>query len=95
MAVLPLLLGGEENAVSVVAPLLLREMNGRRGCGMKHRTVSLVFFFIAPPLGCLPTFNCRTDLACKLTEQAKDDRPWIVEMDWTYSDKNKQRVNLK
>lgn len=62
---------------------------------MKHRAVSLVFFFAAPSLGCLPTFNCRTNLACKLTEQAKDDRPRIVDMNWTYRDENKQRVDLK
>lgn len=83
MAVLPLLLGGKENAVNLSAPLLLREMNTGRGCGMKHRTVSLVFLFAVPSLGHLPTFNCRTNLACKLTEQAEDDCPRIMDMDWT------------
>lgn len=62
---------------------------------MKHGAVSLVFFFTAPSLGHLLTFNCWTNLASKVTKQAKDDRPWIVDMDWTYRDKNKQRVDLK
>lgn len=92
MAVLPLLLGREKNAVSLSAPLLLREMNTGRGCGMKFRTVTLVF--IAPPLSCIPTLSCQ-NLACKLTEQAKDDCPRIVDMDWTYRDKNRQRMHSK
>lgn len=81
MAVLPLLLGGEENAfLSLLAPLLLREMNGRRGCGMKHRTLSAVVLFITSHLNCFPSLNCWTNLACELTEQTQDDRPRIVDM---------------
>lgn len=92
MAVLPLLLGREKNAVRLSAPLLLREMNTGRGCGRKFRTVTLVF--LAPPLSGIPALGCQS-LARKLTEQTKDDCPRIVDMDWTYGDKTRQRMHSK
>lgn len=93
MAVLSLLLGGEENTVRLAAPLLLREMNGGRGCGMKHGTVSLLPLLLTfAPLTGLPSLNRWTDLACKLTQQAKDDGSWVVKVHWTYGGiKNKKQ----
>lgn len=80
--------GRGKNAVSLAALLFLGEMNAGRGHGMKHRTVPFIFF-VALPLSCPPTFNRWPNLACKLTEQAKDDRSRIVDVDWTYREKTK------
>lgn len=94
MAVLPLLLGREENAVYLSAPLLLREMNAVRGCRMKHGTVSLVFFFAADSFVCLPTYNCWANLACKVIEKAEDDRARIVDVNGTYRGKKKKEKKI-
>lgn len=95
-AVFPLFLGREENAVSLLTPFLLRDVNGGRWCGVKHGTVSLFFVFVASPHSRLSAIDCWTNLACKLTEQAKDDRPRIMDVDWTYREEGKkQRMNWK
>lgn len=94
MVVLPLLLGGDEN-VTLCAPLLLGEGNKGGGLRVKHRTVSLVFLLVAGSLRSLPTQNRWPDLACELTEQAEDDRSWVVDVDWTCTNINKAKAKLK
>jgi len=37
--------------------------------------ILFLVFFTTHFFGYLPTFNCRSNLACKLTEQTEEDRP--------------------
>lgn len=89
MEVLSLFLEREENAVGLLAPLLLRGVNTGRRCRLEHGTASLV---VHPRLRFIPVpaFNGRAHLTRKLTEQTEDDRSWIMDMNWTYRDKKSQ-----
>lgn len=85
MAVLSLFLRREENAVGLLAPLFLRDVNTGRRCRLEHETVSPI---TSPTrLSRIPAFKGRADLTRELTEQTEDDRSWIMDMNWTYRDR--------
>lgn len=87
MEVLSLFLEREENAVILLAPLLLRDVNTGRRCRLEHGTASLIAHL---RLSFTPAFNGRANLTRKVTEQTEDDRSWIMDMNWTYRDKKSQ-----
>lgn len=90
MAVLALFLEREENAVSLLAPLLLRHVNTGRRCRLEHGTASVVARL---RLSFTPAFKGRPNLTRKLTEQTEDDGSSIMDMNRTYRDKKLQQVN--
>lgn len=94
VAVLPLLLRGKENSVHLCAPLLLREMSAGRRRGMKHRTASFFLFSFIVVHSLSGLLSRWTNLAAKLTEQAEYDCAWVVDMDWTYEEIDKQLQKL-
>lgn len=90
MAVLSLFLEREENAVSLLAPLLLRHVNTGRRCRLAHGAASVVARL---RLSFAVAFKGRANLTRKLTEQTEDDRSWIMDMNWTYTDKKLQHMS--
>lgn len=90
MAVLSLFLEREENAVSLLAPLLLRHVNTGRRCRLAHGAASVVARL---RLSFTAAFKGRANLTRKLTEQTEDDCSWIMDMNWTYTDKKLQHMS--
>lgn len=92
MAVLSLFLEREENAVSLLAPLLLRHVNTGRRCRLAHGAASVVAR-LRLRLSFTAAFKRRANLTRKLTEQTEDDRSWIMDMNWTCTDKKLQHMS--
>lgn len=91
MAVFSLLLEREENAVGLLAPLLLGDANAGRRRGRERRVASVV---AGLRLGRAPDLEGRANLARKLTPQTEDDGSRVMDVNRTYGDEKERKMGF-
>lgn len=89
MAVLPLLLEGEENAVGLLAPLLFGDVNAGRRRWRERRAASVV-----ARLSRAPDVEGRTNLTRKLTQETEDDGSPVMDVNRTYRDEKERKMGF-